>query len=153
MEIFYRCKCPKPTYPWRHFDALRDFSESVPHCDVCGDIRELRAKFTFGLEGGTDQIFKVRAVFLPHTAECWKKENGARVCFHPFLVVLESANGGTAFWLPYWHTEELENGTMKTKAGQWAPLMDSRLFESLIGQARERGYLTDAALTHAAKVS
>jgi hypothetical protein len=49
------------------------------------------------------------------------------------------------FWLPYWHTEE-KGGMVKKKAGQWAPAMNVYLFECLIGQARRKGYLTEAAL-------
>ena len=46
---------------------------------------------------------------------------------------------GNAMWFPYWHLVKLKKGT-KCKYGQWAPLMDDRLFSCLVRQAKKKGH-------------
>jgi hypothetical protein len=146
--MHYICnKCRKTTYPKRQFDALRDFPS---HCD-CGEAKELHALFPFAL-GAEKPDFKVLDVF--HAAMYWQ-DQVRTITFHPFLVVLQRVdNGAQSFWLPYWHTAA-DGGDVDVeyKAGQFAPVIDAGLFGSLIGQARQKGYLTVAALLAASAVS
>jgi hypothetical protein len=138
-ERFYICKCPGSIYAPRLFDALRNFSKT-PLCETCGSVKELRVVFPFGLGAGKTEC-KVVDVFHEETE--WQ-DSTKKTTFHPFLVVVQPiASGEHKYWLPYWHCVE-DSGKTQNKYGQWAPNMDASLFESLIGQARRKGYLTAA---------
>jgi hypothetical protein len=81
-------------------------------------------------------------VFLPEREEPFSND-GKKVTFYPFLVVLEGVEEpGVCYWLPYWH---LEDG--KRKYGQYAPFLDSYQLEELIQQAIQKGYLRTAHVT------
>lgn len=102
----------------------------------------------YGVNAGTFE-FKVLDVFLPDPLpESWESKS-VKVTFHPFLVVMcaERKNGescpnpSTAIWLPYWHIEEDGEGKRTdAKYGQYAPLMDTPHFISLMKKAWAKGY-------------
>jgi hypothetical protein len=140
-ERYYICdQCNGRTYPPTLFKALLEFSRSAPKCGACGTIKNLHLKFSFGLGAG-EGSFKVLGAFLPPDLKSWR-DDGREVTYHPFLVVLEGTEkDGCSFWFPYWHIVEGGGATKKTKYGQWAPLIDDYQFDSLIAQAREKGFL------------
>jgi hypothetical protein len=98
--------------------------------------------FDFGL-GVIDKECMIEAVFHPHLLESWNDRDGSKVTFYPFLVVLKRGGRDRAVWMPYWHVIESNGGKRpKEKYGQWAPLMDAPLFESLLAQAHKAGVLS-----------
>jgi len=77
--------------------------------------------------------------FLPKPPPQW--QDGDRdVIFYPFLVILERDGTERAAWLPYFHVVRSGKKTVR-KYGQWAPFMSIGLFEDLLRQAHEAGYL------------
>jgi hypothetical protein len=124
------------------YDALLELSKSANNCQECGQAQELHLAFDFGLEAGRREC-TVLDVFVPSEPPSWPKQDGKRVTFFPFLVAVEQCidgNKSRAFWLPYWHIEQAADGARHTKYGQWAPFMDDDLLESLVQQARRKGY-------------
>jgi hypothetical protein len=96
--------------------------------------------FDFGLQAGRADC-KVLAAFLPRAPDVWQQKDERWVTFYPFLVVMERTdNQARAFWLPYWHAVE-GTTTREIKYGQWAPFLNKPLFEDLIAQVREGGYV------------
>lgn len=139
--ICSRCNCGTPAP--KLFDSLRCYvKKSFPRCSKCFGTCSLHVEFPFGLNAANNRC-KVLAVFEPQKPEYWKQKNGRRVTFYPFLVVLERLNRGKTIWLPYWHTVG-PKGNQKRKYGQWAPIMDIRLFQCLLQQARrEKAFKKD----------
>lgn len=107
----------------------------------CGGTRSVHLGFDFGL-GATDKESEIEAAFRPQPLESWTDRDGSTVTFYPFLVVLKRSNRKRAVWMPYWHVVESSSGKRKEKYGQWAPVMDESLFESLLAQAQKAGILT-----------
>ena len=138
---YYLCpRCQSKVGAGSLFDALLTVSKSSPRCESCASTEELHVVFEFGLEAGSPDC-KILHSFLPQEPICWSQADSSKVTFYPFLVILQRADDDShSFWLPYWHVVE-NKGTTKKKYGQWAPFMDACLFESLVGQAREKGYL------------
>jgi hypothetical protein len=102
--------------------------------------RALHLSFDFAL-GVQDKNAEVLASVYPHQPEDWR---GGTVTFYPFLIVTKREGRDKAVWLPYWHvTQDGEKENLKY--GQWAPFMDRELFEALLSQARNAGYLNDEA--------
>ena len=131
---------------WNLLEALRSFAKCRPNCDNanCGKPLDLRLSFKFSLGAGTRSC-KVLDVFMPAETRTWSGDDRRTIVFLPFLVVMEylalDGKQQQAFWLPYWHTDETAQGK-KAKYGQWAPFMDADLFQSLVAQAHEKGYLS-----------
>jgi hypothetical protein len=125
---------------------LLTFSKAEIRCKTCAKGAELRLSFPYGLEAGA-WTYKVLDAFSPDEPESWDKQDGSKVTFYPFLVVMGyvdnpvRTDNGFAFWFPYWHIEQDEKGTVKRKYGQWAPCLDHGILTSLLGQARRKGYV------------
>jgi hypothetical protein len=111
----------------------------APHCSRCGAPAELRLTFDFGLNASHSGCTVVDC-FVPRHPESWPDEDGSKVTFYPFLVMLRRHGRELAAWLPYWHTVEKPDGKLDRKYGQWAAFMDSDLFEDLLAQAQAKGY-------------
>ena len=146
MATHHKFRCPacgEETQKGRLFGAVKTVAEdNKPVCRGCGTSTDLHLSFDFAL-CVEDKDAKVLASFYPHRLEEWPCE-GRTVTFYPFLVVTKRERRDKAVWLPYWHvvqTGEKEN----LKYGQWAPFMDMELFEDLLSQARNAGYLNDEA--------
>ena len=126
----------------RLFDALRH-QASATHspCNHCEQSTYLELSFQFRLDAG-DHPCKVIAAFLPETIANWKQESdGSLVEFFPFLVIVESLEDGCkSIWLPYWHLVKHQDGTVKTKYGQWAPFIAADSYRSMTQQARAAGF-------------
>jgi len=100
----------------------------------------LNLSFDFAL-GASGKNSVVIASFYPHSPEQWWEESRERtVTFCPFLVVTKREGRDQAIWLPYWHLIQ-DDEKVNHKYGQWAPLMDLKLFEDLLTQARCAGFL------------
>ena len=98
----------------------------------------LHLTFDFAL-GATGKDTVAIASFLPKPPPQW--QDGDRdVIFYPFLVILERDGTERAAWLPYFHVVRSGKKTVR-KYGQWAPFMSIGLFEDLLRQAHEAGYL------------
>ena len=138
-ERYYTCKCTDRSYPGSLFDALVSFSAGNPTCADCGRRKNLHLVFEFGLGAGCRHC-KVLAAFLPQELCSWKADDGDKVTFYPFLVILATDDGDRSCWLPYWHVAEGRRRTRKTKYGQWAPFINQAEFRSLLTQARKAGY-------------
>jgi hypothetical protein len=141
----FRCpSCGEETRKSRLFDAVKAVADgSEPECHRCGASTDLHLSFDFAL-CVEDRDAKVLASFYPHQLEEWPCE-GRTVTFYPFLVVAKREGRDQAVWLPYWHVvRDGENKTFK-KYGQWAPFMDMKLFNDLLSQARNDGYLNHEA--------
>lgn len=106
-------------------------------CLKCKSSLQLELKFDFAL-GAKGKEVTALASFLPDPLPEWKDDNKQRVVFYPFLVITEG-EFGKAVWLPYFHVVGDEKP--RVKYGQWAPYMGIGLFESLLKQARDRGFL------------
>lgn len=132
-------ECRKSRPAERLFDALLAISKGHrPMCDDCRTPYQLCMKFDFGL-GAHHSDCVVSDSLVPTRLETWRDGVGNKVTFYPFLVVLRRLKRDMAIWLPYWH---LVGGSRRImKYGQWAPFMDLHLFEDLLSQAREKGYL------------
>jgi len=78
-------------------------------------------------------------LFFPLKLEHWLDKKGDKVTFYPSLVILKRLHKGNAMWFPYWHLVKSKKGTI-CKYGQWAPLMDDRLFSDLVSQAKKKRY-------------
>ena len=139
MATSIRCaSCEKPVRGRKLFELLRNLAVHTPDpCRFCSKDLKLCLKFPFGL-GASHNESTVLDVFAPQHRESWK-HGKATTEFWPFLVVLRRHERSKAIWFPYWHLDK-EGGKTKTKYGQWAPFMDSHLFEDLLRQARERGH-------------
>jgi len=124
------------------FDDLRArASGDAGQCPKCHAHHvELRLGFGFGLNT-PDPESTVRDCFIPRQLESWRDEDGSKVTFYPFLVIVQRHGREQAAWLPYWHTIEKHGRKPAQKYGQWAPFMDLDLFEDLLAQARAKGYL------------
>jgi hypothetical protein len=117
--------------------------DNKPECRCCGASTDLHLSFDFAL-GVQDNNAKVLGSFYPRPPEDWTDSSGRTVTFYPFLIVTKREERDQAVWLPYWHV--VRDGKKKTlKYGQWAPFMDMKLFEDLLSQARNAGYLNDEA--------
>ena len=131
-----QCKtCGQIVRPTRMFDALLDIARSqLAKCSSCGKDTELHLEFSLGLDAGRRPV-RVLGAFTSPVA--WNNINGDRVTFYPFLVVVASTDGeheSRSVWLPYWHNI-CSGGTRTIKYGQWAPFMDSDIFEELYASA------------------
>ena len=100
--------------------------------------------FDFALDV-PDKNAEVLASFLPDLLkDPWPDSHRRTVTFYPFLVVAKREGRDQAAWLPYWHV--IQDGERKSrKYGQWAPFMDMKLFEGLLTQARNAGFLNHEA--------
>jgi len=116
--------------------------DNKPACRSCGASTDLHLSFDFAL-CVQDKDAKVLASFYPHQLEEWPCE-GRTVTFYPFLIVTEREGRDRAVWLPYWHVVR-DGGKDNPKYGQWAPFMDMELFEDLLSQARNDGFLNHEA--------
>ena len=132
------CGNKKVTSPM--FDVL--LNEAKGETSNCGKCElpmklHLEFSFAFGASGGNVDVLKA---FVPEKINIWHDPGGNRVEYYPFLVILRSIpEDKISFWLPYWHLHNYD-GKTKKKYGQWAPLMDKELFESLLLQAKNSGY-------------
>ncbi len=109
----------------------------------CGAETALHLSFDFALDVPHKKT-EVLASFHPRPLEHWCDSGGRTVTFYPFLIVTKREGRDQAVWLPYWHV--VEGGEkVNRKYGQWAPFMDMKLFEDLLSQARNAGYLNDEA--------
>ncbi|MCQ9205845.1 MAG: hypothetical protein NG737_06005 [Omnitrophica bacterium] len=136
----YICKRCPPSNAGNLFDALlkKAHGESVK-CRRCDTPYEsLRLKFDFGL-GATNSECTALDCFTPGKIQQWRDEKNSKVCFYPFLVILKRHGKANAIWLPYWHLVTKGKKFIK-KYGQWAPFMDSYLFQDLLQQAKKKGY-------------
>jgi hypothetical protein len=104
---------------------------------------ELRLSFDLGLNAPNPPCV-LRDCFVPRELESWKEKDGSPVTFYPFLVILNRGRR-LAAWLPYWHVVERKKREIK-KYGQWAPLMDFKLFSDLLAQARSSSAIKDYVL-------
>ncbi len=136
----YICKNCPPKNAGILFEALeKKAKREIVKCQKC-DIPydSLKLKFDFAL-GATNSECTVLDCFLPKRIQSWKDEKNKKVEFYPFWVILKRHGKENATWLPYWHI--IKEGEIKTiKYGQWAPFMDSHLFNCLLQQAKKRGY-------------
>jgi len=135
----YICKNCPPKNAGRLFDALKKKAKGkILECQKCGmPYDSLRLKFDFAL-GATNSECTVLDCFLPKDIAKWK-DGKKTVEFYPFLVIVKRHGKENATWLPYWHIiKDKEKKTIKY--GQWAPFMDSHLFNSLLEQAKKKGY-------------
>jgi hypothetical protein len=138
----FRCaECEEETRKSRLFGAVKAVADhSEPACRRCGASTTLHLSFDFAL-GVQDKNAEILASFYPRQPEDWL---GGTVTFYPFLIVTNREGRDKAVWLPYWHvTQDGEKRTLKY--GQWAPFMDMELFEDLLSQACNAGYLNDEA--------
>ena len=141
----FRCpECPEETRKKSTlFDAVKAVAEdSKPACRRCGASTTLHLSFDFAL-CVEDTDAKVLASFYPHRLEEWPCE-GRKVTFYPFLIVTKREGRDQAVWLPYWHVVG-DGEKVNRKYGQWAPFMDLELFEDLLAQARNDGFLNHEA--------
>ena len=134
--------CQTPAIDDTLFATLLRIADDPTAKCKCGGTRTISLAFDFGL-GATDKVSDIEAVFHPRPLESWQDKDGSKVTFFPFLVVLKRTGRHSAIWMPYWHIVESEDGKKKQKYGQWAPYMDASLFESMLQQARQAGFLTD----------
>ena len=141
---YFRCPgCGEETRKSRLFDAVKNVAEdNKPACRSCGASTDLHLSFDLAL-CVQDKDAKVLASFYPHQLEEWPCE-GRTVTFYPFLIVTEREGRDRAVWLPYWHVVR-DGGKDNPKYGQWAPFMDMELFEDLLSQARNDGFLNHEA--------
>ncbi len=109
-------------------------------CPKCGTFAELHLRFDIGLDA-THNECTVLDCFIPRNPECWHRAEGSKVKFYPFFVILRRHGRNLAVWLPYWHIVKMDDQTLIRKYGQWAPFMDTNLFEDLLSQAQSKGYL------------
>jgi hypothetical protein len=145
---FYRCtSCDQQTPIVALFSALKAWASAKgpPACMVCGAAQNLYLEFPFAFSPPVSM--QVLQVFRPTEGDAaarWNDSTEREVAFHPFLVIAERRDPNQAAsrtaWLPYWHTMHVA-GKTTTKYGQWAPNMNIGLFDELITQAREEGYL------------
>jgi hypothetical protein len=141
----FRCpECPEETRKSTLFGAVKAVAEhNKPACRRCGGSTTLHLTFDFAL-CVQEKNAEVLACFYPDPPEEWPCE-GRTVTFYPFLIVTKREGRDQAVWLPYWHV--VRNGEKRDhkKYGQWAPFMDMRLFEDLLSQARNAGFLNHEA--------
>jgi hypothetical protein len=148
MATHHKFRCPacgEETRKSRLFDAVKTVAEDrKPACRRCGGSTDLHLSFDFAL-GVQDKNAEILASFYPHPPEDWCLVSGRRtVTFYPFLVVTNREGRDQAVWLPYWHVVQTGE-KVNLKYGQWAPFMDMELFEDLLSQARNAGYLNHEA--------
>ena len=125
----------------RLFDAFHDRARNIDSpCAKCHKATHLELEFPFGLEAEHHRGRVLRA-FLPNPIVEWVQDDGSKVRFYPFLVIVQSLKRGhLSVWLPYWHVVTAPSGSRQTKYGQWAPFMDADSYASLSTQARAAGY-------------
>jgi|SRR5882724_2156496 len=138
---WYECSRGHQDGPGGMFAGLQNFAQSgPPKCNVCEESSKYLFEFEIGLNGAGSRCEAV-AVYQPDRVESWETADGHDVEFFPFLVILRTAGSSElSCWLPYWHLVHTKEG-IQTKYGQWAPMMQSDLFEDLIRKARAGGYL------------
>ena len=144
MATHHRFRCPacgEETRKSRLYDAVKAVAEdNKPACRRCGAETALHLSFDFALDVPHKNA-EVLASFHPRPLEHWCDSGGRTVTFYPFLIVTKREGRDQAVWFPYWHVvRDGENKNVK-KYGQWAPFMDIELFEDLLSQARDAGYL------------
>ena len=141
MATEYYYECPKCNIPRRIpivFDALRDATCNNTHqCPTCHHNEKLLVIPPFGL-GADKRTYCLVKAYLPERPNSWNDNNGKKVEYYPFLLVLEDAsnNSHRTVWLPYWHLHYEDKG-LKKKYGQWAPHMDIEIFSELIEKAKK----------------
>ena len=109
-------------------------------CAKCGEATHLELLFAFGLGAGHHPA-KVLHAFLPDHIVNWVQDDGAKVKFHLFLVIVQSLKEGhRSVVLPYWHVVTTSAGSVETKYGQWAPFIGADSYASMTAQARTVGY-------------
>jgi hypothetical protein len=137
-----RClKCGSAPAKGTLFRALLNIADNptMQKCGRCGSEVSLCLGFQFGLDAA-DKESVIERASRPRDPERWSAKDGSTVWFYPFLVILNRTNRERAIWLPYWHLVEVPNRKRPTeKYGQWAPFMDSHLFDDLLRQARDAG--------------
>ena len=139
---YFVCKqCGKKEWAGRLFSALRTIAEGAgTDCPECNSLRQLELTFNFGLGAGPYEYHVVNC-YLPENISTWPDDNGCKVEFFPFLVILGGTQyGETAIWLPYWHLHH-QSDKVRTKYGQWAPLMDIVTYKQLQAKAQRDGHL------------
>jgi hypothetical protein len=139
---WFRCLRGHEDAPLSMFVGLQGFAQSGPRqCASCEEPSRYLFKFEVGLDGSGSRCEAI-AVYLPDRVERWDTAAGEAVEFFPFLVILRTADSAElSCWLPYWHLVHTKQG-IKTKYGQYAPMMQSDLFEDLLRKARLSGYLS-----------
>jgi hypothetical protein len=144
----WRCEsCNAESKANNLFDALMAIStHSHSNCDKCGNGLSLKITFPFGLNA-EHNTFIVRHAYSPSKPESWTDESGHTVLFYPFLVVGDRPGRASAIWLPYWQLHKTPQKDKK-KYGQWAPFMDTRLFNDLLAQAHKEHILTPSNLPY-----
>ncbi len=138
---YYLCpQCKTRTWAQSLFYALQDAAYSKAHlCPSCNRDLQLELSFTFGLDAGTYEYHLVGA-YLPEPPVEWNDNNGKKVEFFPFLIVLKHVQSSSkSVWLPYWHLHHIDEVPRK-KYGQWAPHMDMKTFGNLIEKGRKDGH-------------
>jgi hypothetical protein len=121
------------------FPALLGLTEHhMPGCTACPGEMQLHLSFAFAL-GITVKDAVAVAGFLLKPLPEWG-DGGRKVTFYPFLVIVERPGKGRAAWLPYFHVAQDAKRSV-CKYGQWAPFIGLDLFEDVLQQARQAGYL------------
>jgi hypothetical protein len=68
---------------------------------------------------------KVLASFMPDEIIGWDNQEGSKVEFYPFLIVVENIDTKeSCIWSPYWHVFRHPNGTIERKYGQYASFVN-----------------------------
>jgi hypothetical protein len=140
----FRCpECGEETRKSTLFGALKAVAQhSEPACR-CGASTTLHLSFDFALDVPHKKA-EVLASFYPHPPEPWTDSSGRTVKFYPFLIITKREGRDQGVWLPYWHV--IRDGEKEIlKYGQWAPFMVMKLFEDLLSQARNAGFLNHKA--------
>ena len=139
---YFACKkCSKKEWAGKLFNALRASAEGESFdCPECNSLRQLELTFTFGLGAGSYE-YHVVDCYLPDDITTWEDGEGCKVEFFPFLVVLGGTqHTETAIWLPYWHLHYRPD-KVRTKYGQWAPIMNIATYKQLQAKAQRDGHL------------
>lgn len=133
-------QCGKKEWAGSLFGALRGIAEGVgSDCPECNSLRQLELTFEFGLNAGSFE-YHVIDCYLPDNITTWNDTDGCKVEFFPFLVVLGGTQHEEAIWLPYWHLHH-RSDKVRTKYGQWAPLMNISTYKQLQTKAQRDGHL------------
>lgn len=142
-DRYYICqRCGHKVWAGRLLDSLLAVANgAMPSCPTCQEPYCLHLTFALGLDA-TGRNCSVIDAFLPDEPDKWRDNADREVTFYPFLVITDGENG-KGVWLPYWHVV-LAFGNETKKYGQWAPFMDSLIFEELVNKARAKGHLGGA---------
>lgn len=125
------------------YEDLSMIADNTHKCEKCQENLLLFITFNFGLDAGECQ-FLIKDVFYPENLEdnTWQDENDSEVIYCPFLVIMSNVDkeDEQSFWFPYWHEVKTVQGECNYKYGQWAPVIEKKTFNSLVNQAKAKGY-------------